>query len=36
VRGLLDVHGGNVSKAAEAAELDRAYLYRLLRRHRDG
>ncbi len=31
---LLELHGGNVQRAAEAAELDRAYVYKLLRRHR--
>ncbi len=30
---LLRDHGGNVSKAARAAELDRPYLYKLLYRH---
>jgi DNA-binding NtrC family response regulator len=34
VQALLDLHGGSVSRAAEAADLDRAYLYKLLRRHR--
>ncbi len=34
VKALLELHGGNVSRAAEAAELDRAYLYKLMRRHR--
>ena len=31
---LLDLHGNNVPRAAEAAEIDRAYMYKLLRRHR--
>jgi DNA-binding NtrC family response regulator len=30
---LLKLHGGKVSQAASAAEMDRVYLYRLLRRH---
>ncbi|XXF75244.1 sigma 54-interacting transcriptional regulator [Myxococcaceae bacterium GXIMD 01537] len=31
--GLLKLHGGKVSQAAAAADMDRVYLYRLLRRH---
>ncbi|WP_434348595.1 sigma 54-interacting transcriptional regulator [Myxococcus virescens] len=31
---LLKLHGGKVSQAAAAADMDRVYLYRLLRRHR--
>jgi transcriptional regulator with GAF, ATPase, and Fis domain len=31
--GILARHGGNVSAAAEAAGLDRAYVYRLIRKH---
>ena len=34
VLGLLDHHHGNVTAAARSAGLNRAYLYRLLRRHR--
>jgi hypothetical protein len=34
VARLVELHGGNVGRAAEAAEVDRAYLYRLLRRAR--
>ncbi|WP_426752753.1 sigma 54-interacting transcriptional regulator [Myxococcus sp. Y35] len=30
---LLKLHGGKVSQAAAAADMDRVYLYRLLRRH---
>ena len=32
-RGLLRLHDGKVARAAGAAGIDRAYLYRLLRRH---
>jgi len=35
VNALLDAHGGNVAQSADAAGLDRAYLYKLMRRHRD-
>jgi two-component system, NtrC family, response regulator GlrR len=31
---LIETHGGNVARAAQAAEVDRAHLYKLLRRHR--
>jgi DNA-binding NtrC family response regulator len=31
---LLDLHDGNVTRAAEAAGLDRAYVYRLLRKRK--
>ncbi|MFZ5439437.1 MAG: sigma 54-interacting transcriptional regulator [Myxococcota bacterium] len=34
VRALLQVHGDDVSAAAAAAGVDRAYLYRLIKRHR--
>ncbi|QAT85020.1 sigma-54 dependent transcription regulator [Corallococcus coralloides] len=33
VDALLKLHGGKVSQAAAAADMDRVYLYRLLRRH---
>jgi transcriptional regulator with GAF, ATPase, and Fis domain len=33
VRRLLDRHGRNVAAAAEAAGLDRTYVYRLIRKH---
>ena len=33
LRGVLARTGGNVSAAAEAAGLDRAYVYRLIRKH---
>ncbi|MFB1478844.1 sigma-54 dependent transcriptional regulator [Corallococcus sp. RDP092CA] len=33
VEALLKLHGGKVSQAAAAADMDRVYLYRLLRRH---
>jgi two-component system, NtrC family, response regulator GlrR len=33
LRALLEGHGGNIRAAAQAAELDRTYLYRLLWRH---
>jgi two-component system, NtrC family, response regulator GlrR len=32
-KALLALHDGKVARAAGAAEMDRAYLYRLLRRH---
>ena len=34
VKELLAREGGNVAAAARAANVDRAYLYRLLARHR--
>ncbi len=34
VEALLELHDGKVARAAEAAKMDRAYLYRLLRRYR--
>jgi DNA-binding NtrC family response regulator len=33
LRELLQLHAGNVSAAAEAAGMNRVYLYRILRRH---
>jgi transcriptional regulator with GAF, ATPase, and Fis domain len=33
VRRLLQRHGGNVARAAEAADIDRTHLYRLIRKH---
>ena len=33
VRRLLERHGRNVAAAAEAAGLDRTYVYRLIRKH---
>jgi DNA-binding NtrC family response regulator len=33
VRRLLERHGRNVAVAAEAAGLDRTYVYRLIRKH---
>jgi two-component system, NtrC family, response regulator GlrR len=33
LRALLELHQGKVSQAAVAADVDRVYLYRLLRRH---
>ncbi len=34
MQALLELHDGNVTRAAEAAQLDRAYVYRLLRRQK--
>jgi transcriptional regulator with PAS, ATPase and Fis domain len=34
VQALLELHGGNVTRAADAAGLDRAYVYRLIRKHK--
>jgi DNA-binding NtrC family response regulator len=34
LRSTLDRHAGNVSRAAEAARVDRKAFYRLLRKHR--
>ena len=36
VAALVDRHAGKISRAAEAAEMDRVYLHRLMRRHRSG
>ncbi len=33
LRALLDRHGGNVSQAAATAQVDRAHLHRIIRRH---
>jgi two-component system response regulator GlrR len=33
VHRLLERHGGNVARAAEAADVDRTHLYRLIRKH---
>ncbi len=33
VARLLERHGGNVARAAEAADIDRTHLYRLIRKH---
>ena len=33
VQRLLERHGGNVQAAAQAAGLDRTYIYRLLKKH---
>ena len=33
VHHLLERHGGNVARAAEAANIDRTHLYRLIRKH---
>ena len=34
VSALLERHDGNVSKAAETAQVDRVHLHRIIRRHR--
>jgi two-component system, NtrC family, response regulator GlrR len=34
VAALLERHGGNVTQAAAAAQVDRVHLHRLIRRHR--
>ena len=36
VKWLLEGHGGNVSRAARAARMDRKYLYKLIKKHREG
>ena len=36
LRRLLVRHGSNVAAAAREAELDRTYIYRLLRKHNQG
>ena len=33
LEALLRIHQGKVTQAANAAEMDRVYFYRLLRRH---
>jgi DNA-binding NtrC family response regulator len=35
VRDLLARHDGNVAEAAQAADMNRAYLYRLVARHNE-